>query len=509
MPSSPYDLPAPSGMALAGEFHPPQHEEIEIEYRPAALPAARASAVPSRRHIPIVPEGPEVPDPEPTEPLQAVQPRGPGLRASAPSPAGPRPDDLVIIQQTELDSAADNGAASQVCEPSAAANEDVVFYTGNWFAAVSLDSGRTFQYIDPATAFPDPPGMRFCCDQVVHYIPQIDTFVWLLQYMVDSTGKNIQRLAFATTEDVRQGNWRTMDIASANLDMPNLFLDFPDLAVGRNMLYLSTNAFRRAEGMFSDYEWDRTIMLRLPLAGIRAGDVSGQVVTSDQNFNFRMAQHCGTRAYWATHQSTSSLRIYTWEEDEAEAVFFDMPVATWTGGNGYYSETPDGYNWLGRVDPRILGGTKAGNILYFAWSADRGGANNRPHPYIQVARVNALNLRLLNNLNIWDPDTAAAYPALTTNARREVGCSYCIGGGTRYPSHALSLLTRQRKDVIAIQGRHGPSQNRWGDYVTVRRHYPQTRLFAATGYVLKGDAGEQDATASYVLFGRREDVDAA
>ena len=507
MPSS-YDLPAPSGMAEADEFHPPAQEEVEIAYRPAALPAARTSGVPTRRHIPIVPPGPEVPDPDPTAPLGVTEPEGPRLRAAGPASSGSAPDDLVIAQQTKLDSAADNGAASQVCEPSVAVNEDVVFYTGNWFAAVSLDAGRTFQYIDPATAFPEPPGMSFCCDQSAHYIPQIDTFVWLLQYMVDSTGKNIQRLAFATTEDVRQGDWWTMDIASGNLGMPDLFLDFPDLAVGRNMLYMSTNAFRRAEGIFGGYEWDRSIILRLPLSGIRRGDVSGQVVTSDQNFNFRMAQHCGTRAYWATHQSTSSLRVYTWEEDETEAAYFDVPVATWRGGNGYLSETPDGYNWLGRVDPRVLGGTKAGNILYFAWSADRGGANNRPQPYIQIARINALNLRLLNNLNIWDPDTATAYPALATNARREVGCSYCIGGGERYPGHALSLLTRRRRDIVAMQGERGPSQQRWGDYLTVRRHYPHTRLFAATGYVLKANAGEQDATANYTVFGRREDVEA-
>jgi hypothetical protein len=56
-------------------------------------------------------------------------------------------------------------------------NGNVVFYTGNWYAALSSDGGNTFQYVDPFTAFPDPPNMGFCCDQVVQYIPQIDTFV--------------------------------------------------------------------------------------------------------------------------------------------------------------------------------------------------------------------------------------------------------------------------------------------------------------------------------------------
>ena len=466
-------------------------------------PARAGPRLHSRRHIPIVPVGPEVPDTTPTAPLAHPGP------SAFPQSRGSAPDDLVIAQQTFLDSAADNGTASQVCEPSAAANEDVVFYTGNWFAAVSLDGGRTFQYIDPATAFDDPPGMRFCCDQVVHYIEQIDTFVWLLQYMVNVEGKNVQRLAFATTENVRQGNWWTMDVSSDEMGLSGHFLDFPDLSVGRDCLYMTTNAFRSSTGLFDEFEWACSIVIRLPLAGISAGNVSGQTVMSDENFNFRLAQFCGERAYWATHQNTSTLRVYTWEEDEEDAAFFDVPVATWTGGNGYLSETPDGFNWLRRIDPRVLGATKAGNILYFAWSVDRGGANDRPQPYIQIARINALNMRLLNNLNIWDPDAATAYPALSTNSIREVGCSYAIGGGNRYPSHAVSLLTRTRKDLIADEGMRGPSQQRWGDFLTIRRHYPHTRLFAATGYVLRSGSGEQDSTANYTVFGRRDEVEAA
>ena len=441
-------------------------------------------------------------DVSPTEPVEHPSPR------DLASTRTPSPDDLVIALQTELDSAADNGTASQVCEPSAAVNGDVVFYTGNWFAAVSMDGGLTFKYLDPATAFPEPPGMRFCCDQVVQYIPQIDTFVWLLQYMVDQDGKNVQRLAFAKTEDVRQGNWWTMDITAAGLGLPDLFLDFPDISFGQNMLYMTTNGFSRSDSLFEEYEWACSVVLRLPLEGVSQGEVSGQTVISDENFNFRIAQHCGDRVYWATHGNTSMLRVFSWEEDEVEASYFDIPVATWDGGNGYVSETPDGYNWLRRIDPRILGATKSGNTLYFAWSVDRGGANDRPHPYIQLARINTVNMRLLNNMNIWDENAATAYPALATNSRREVGCGYFIGGGDRYPSHAISLLTRVRKDIIAAESVRGPSQERWGDFLSMRRHYPHQRLFVSTGYVLKAGEGEQDSTANYTVFGRRSEVEA-
>ena len=496
------EQPAPTGRADCDRFQPPTPSEAELKYEPVPPPGPRGPRQHARRHIPIVPTGLDIPDHEPEAPLQHVS-----LRAFAPI-SDPAPDDLVIAQQSLLLAAADNGSASQVCEPSLAVNGDVVFMTGNWFAAVSLDGGQTFRYTDPATAFANPPGMRFCCDQIVHYIEQIDMFVWLLQYMINEEGKNLQRLAFATTDDVRRGNWWTTDITTEGMGIDGSFLDFPDLAVGKNALYMSTNSFRRSAGLFDDFEWACSIVIRMPYTGLRSGKIEAETVMSDENFNFRVAQHCDDRVYWATHADTSTLRVYSWHDDVESAAFFDVPVATWVGGNGFLSETPDGFNWLRRIDPRVLGAAKAGDILYFAWSVDRGGANERPHPHIQIARVNTLNMMLLNNISIWDREAATAYPALTSNAAREVGCSYFIGGGNRYPSHALSLLTRTRKDIIAAEGLRGPTQQRWGDFVTIRRHYPHTRLFAASGYVLRSGSGEQDATANYTVFGRREDVEA-
>ena len=49
-------------------------------------------------------------------------------------------------------------------------NGSTVFYTGNWYAAHSNDSGGTWTYINPNTAFPaDDNG--FCCDQNTIYDP--------------------------------------------------------------------------------------------------------------------------------------------------------------------------------------------------------------------------------------------------------------------------------------------------------------------------------------------------
>src|SRR5215470_14611202 len=129
--------------------------------------------------------------------------------------------EIRVLVNTELTQPGLNHTAGAVGEPSVSMNGDVVFYTGNWYAAVSTDRGQTFKFIDPNNmAQPnDPQNVTFCCDQIVNYIPSIDTFVWLLQYG-PSTGDNIQRLAFAQTNDVKAGRWRLLDITTQALGVP-------------------------------------------------------------------------------------------------------------------------------------------------------------------------------------------------------------------------------------------------------------------------------------------------
>jgi len=131
-------------------------------------------------------------------------------------------DDVKIVLDTELIGARQNKTASNVGEPSTAMNGEVVVYTGNWYAAVSSDGGKTFQYIDPATEFQqfDPPGASFCCDQIVQYISKLDTFIWLLQYGTQSGVDNFQRLAIATSADVAANRWRLFDITAKHLSTP-------------------------------------------------------------------------------------------------------------------------------------------------------------------------------------------------------------------------------------------------------------------------------------------------
>lgn len=414
-------------------------------------------------------------------------------------------DELAIVTNTELQKVADQRTASNVGEPSVAMNGNVVFFTGNWYAAISSDGGKTFKFIDPNSSFKDPkPNSQFCCDQVVQYINKIDTFVWLLQYGPES-GDNIQRLAFAKTADAIAGKWRLFDITTKSLNVAGAFLDFPDLAVGANNLYVTTNIFGSGNDVGS-------AVIRIPFSSIESGNVTARSFVSMSLQSFRVAQNCGTTAFFAAHQDTSTLALFSWKEEQGAPVQKSVGVARWIGGNGYISRTPDGRRWLDRADPRITGATFAKNELWFAWSVDRN-SNHRPNPFVQIARIDASNLTLIDNINLFDSNSATAYGALSTNENDEVGVSYMIGGGPLAPSHVVGILTGTRKDSIVANGDRGPidpttGKGEWGDYLTVRRVFPNQKLFAATGFTMKGpgDGSNRDVTPRFVVFGRAGDT---
>jgi hypothetical protein len=189
------------GPATGVRLQMPATKPVSATYLDAPPPFKRRENIHPRRILPRVREGREREFHSVTSQAMFLRPV---TRAFAPQAAA---DDLTLVINTELLEPGLQQLASNVGEPSVAVNSDVVLYTGNWYAARSIDGGQTFQYLDPFTTFPDPPNLGFCCDQVANYIASIDTFVWLLQYGPKSgpQADNIQRLAFATTQESQDG----------------------------------------------------------------------------------------------------------------------------------------------------------------------------------------------------------------------------------------------------------------------------------------------------------------
>ena len=89
---------------------------------------------------------------------------------------------LTLLRNIALPKSATSGQTSTVGEPSLANNGAQIYYSGNWYAARSLDDGASWAYVNPFTTFPSADG-GFCCDQTLIYDPTRDITIWLLQYI--------------------------------------------------------------------------------------------------------------------------------------------------------------------------------------------------------------------------------------------------------------------------------------------------------------------------------------
>src|SRR6266542_2517003 len=124
---------------------------------------------------------------------------------------------------------------NSIAEPSGASGGGVIFVTANSFAAYSTNGGSSFTPLNPSTIFP-ADAIGFCCDQIVQYVPSIDRFIWLLQ-------GNGFRLASASPASIISSGgtaWTYWNLPSNIFSQPTgTGVDYPDLSVGDNSLYLS------------------------------------------------------------------------------------------------------------------------------------------------------------------------------------------------------------------------------------------------------------------------------
>jgi hypothetical protein len=443
----------------------------------------------------------------PTAPFVMGTPT-PGTTMVMPAPFGDPPA-IVFDANNPLDliSGGFNGQASTVAEPSGGATADgIIFATANWTAAYSTDGGSTFHQLNPTTIFPSD-AVGYCCDQIVQYVPSIDRFVWFLQ-------GNGYRLAMASPAAIQTygGNaWTYWNLT------PDIFgactsFDYPDLAVGNKYLYMSWDAGKNCNGGFQ--------VARTSLAGIQAGGTITIEFTHPSDapmaWGSHLTQDTGDEVFWAGHNNNSNMRVFSLKEGDGFYSWRDVGISSWAN-NAPTSLTPDGQDWLaknfngpgGNSFPRngVIGATRSGNELWFAWTA---GTDDHFHQ----AHVEMVQLDLSNSFHkdqqvqIWNNDYAFAYPALATNVcTGEVGLSFEYGGNsTYYENHVVGFWG----DYLAyITTGSDVGTNRFGDYVSIRQAPPTGtdpgNLFAAFGYGLNKVPAPGTGTNTdvhYVLFGR-------
>jgi hypothetical protein len=398
---------------------------------------------------------------------------------------------LTLVQNLGLDDTATSQLTSTVCEPTAAANDQQLFMTGNWFASSSVNGGANWTFVNPFTRFPASAG-GFCCDQIVLYNAAHHIWIWLLQYVSTANGDNIFRLAVC--RDTQFGSWYYWNFAPKNLNAAwnKQMFDYPDMACTDANLFVTFN-------MFLGNPWQRAVVFRFPLAALASGASLGyRWWATTNNGSIRLSRGAGATMYMGSHNNASQIRVLRWPDNSTNISWSDVNVRPWSAG-AYSAPGPGGVNWLARLDPRITGAWVSGGTIGFMWSANRDSSH--PLPYIRVARIREANKTLIDEPDIWSQLSAWAYPAAAPNAQGAVGISAFYGGGTRHPGHVVGVKTATGWDTVLTKtSTHGPPDQSWGDYLSCVARHPTGAHWVASGYTLQGGTSRRNIEPRYVRF---------
>jgi hypothetical protein len=428
----------------------------------------------------IVPDGPVVGDLAPANDASEPKEIAPGDIGS-PSPQAP----VNFGAYDELDGATPTAHIDNP-EPSVAQNGQVVMTTGNFWMSLSTDGGGTFTTINPTTVFPQDYG-GFCCDQVVVYVPKYDLFIWLLQYW-GASNVNAIRIAAQTTDGVRNSNgtaWTYWDFTNTTFAATGT-LDYNDMSFGNSFLYWSSSV----NGGANRY------VVRVPLSEMQAMGTVNFQFTANTNAFWSHVTHNGTDGvYWAGHVNSSKMTVFSMMDADGFYSWRDVNINSWPNGT-MSSTAADGTDWLSDASWKtyVRAAVVLGNRIYFAWNAAKGGGF--PQPHVQIVEIDRSSFAKTNQMQIWNPDFAFAYPFFETDAQGEIGMIVAFGGGSFNASSGVGVWG----DFVVYYPRLSDmSRSNYGHYHTVRRTGADGQLWVAAGY-------NHDASATvipyYISFSR-------
>lgn len=449
---------------------------------------------------------------------------GPGAPAVAESPAPPLVEQSAVpqgtfsvIRRTDLRGVLAPGFISVVNEPCVAQGGSNVFMTGNWYAASSSNSGRTFAALDPFTLFPSVDN-GFCCDQSVVYDPVHDLFLWLLAYVPDAEGNTVRLAVAHGAQGIDTADkWSFYDLTpQKTISEPSgRWFDFPQISLGGNSIYVTANVFRTSNDI-----WTKSVIMRLSAADVAAGSPSPAIdyFTSTDHFNFTTVAGAGSTMYWLSHDRKDfKTRVYRWAEGGGPGTVASDDVAV----NPYGVQTascpgPDGRDWCERSDDRVLGAWVSKGVIGFMWDSAKDATH--PFPYVRVVRVTETSPpTVIDQPDLTSSTFAWAYPSVAVNARGDIAGTVFFGGGPKYPSVAAFVLDDLTSApppwavFTLLPGQSGPALDsqgnyKWGDFLCARPASPQANTWVASGYRLLGGATGNDVHPEFLWLGRERDV---
>jgi hypothetical protein len=424
-------------------------------------------------------------------------------------------------------------------------NNDLIFYTGNWYAARSFDAGRTWEYINAYEDFED-----FCCDQRVIYDRNHNLFIWYRQGDVvdNSTKENRVRIGFSNDTLT----WTMFDIIPSSVDdyFVEKEFDYPEIATTDNYLYMTTNALPPEDEEEEEEDEMTAVIIRISLDRvIDRGIIDWESYWSANTYTFTPVQGAKDKMYWATHLTNDMIRIYEWDDHlpSTSIQIYDQEIDPWfilETGVGRCAPVTSIFagvvlegNWCERSDSRITSGWISGTQIGFFWNADAGSRTRLgatfPWPYINAAVFDiSNNMSYVGRPYIWHNDFPWQYASAAVNENGDVGVVAYYGqpGAVNIPGVAFGVRNQPDKaeawnmTSLAISGAPpedierceegegvlgfldeecGPGElltfsYEWGDYITIRSREGPGLGWDAAAYVLEDEEdGDSDTVMPY------------
>jgi hypothetical protein len=241
------------------------------------------------------------------------------------------------------------------------------------------------------------------------------------------------------------------------------------------------------------------VVLRIPLQELQAGGSLNYQFTDPTKATTAMLSHfvqqATAQAVWFAHDDSTTLRIWTMPDAGSTYSSFTVKVAGWPNGT-LSSMGPDGNDWLTKLDSlknfAITGAVERANgNLMVAWTASAGkGAGSGfdfPQAHCRVVEVNMGTRKVVNEMQVWNPDYAFAYPNLAVNAKDEVGIILGWGGKNDHANCAMGIL-----GDFVVWFRTGSTRTvqRYGDFLTTRPSGSNRSRYSAFGYTVTADPAD-------------------
>ncbi|MEZ5967182.1 MAG: hypothetical protein R3F56_25325 [Planctomycetota bacterium] len=456
----------------------------------------------------VAPLPPHTLPPTPIEESGLPQPQSPPMRLSGVGIAAPC-DVTQYSSATVTPSGAGRGI---VCEPTVAfrgvdnPSSTVGFYTGNWFAALSTNSGSSWSYVNPYTKFSAIDG-GFCCDQTSLYARSHDVMVWYLQYGYSATTqRGSARVAFAVGGNIAANSWSSYVFTPQGFGRPaGEWLDYPDMAVSSDRIFFTSNIFNAAGQYQNAVIW--TMRLSEFVAG--SGSVGWWFTTNiGGGGSVKLTRGADDTIYGGTHASNSRMRIFKIVSGSLTTI--ERNHAAYNAGP-YTSLAANGVNWAGRIGDRLTGAYQTPTEYGFLWTASSG--TGRPQPYSRISRFRVADDTLIADEDAW-ASFGIMYPSASGNQAGHIGFTVAAGGAATAGSNPSSFCAIvddchpnfAGQTLIQFAGtNNSPGNPLWGDYFSVQPHPVRSLSFVASGMGMVGGTGNANQTPRYAWFGRERD----